>query len=68
MSDATLWTITDIAGYLNMSIRHVQDRIVNQPNFPRPIRIPTMQGRANPRWKKHEVIEWVESYQERKVA
>lgn len=59
-----LWDVKTIALYLKTSQRHVFDRVVTQPGFPKAIRIPTPKGgQAHPRWKALEVIAYVESFQ-----
>ena len=63
-----LWGVAQIAEYLGLSTKHVQQRVVCMPDFPRRIQIPTTQGQSQPRWKSSEVIEHIESYQERKRA
>lgn len=63
-----LWDTSDIAEYLGLSTQHVRDRVVCQPRFPGRISFPTTQGRSKPRWKREEIIEWTESYQERKQS
>lgn len=66
----TLWNIDMIAQYLVRSSKVVRERIVTLPDFPQPIRLPSVQSderrgvRSQPRWKAAEVIRWAESYQE----
>ena len=62
---AKLWSAADIGEYLGLSTRHVADRVVVMPTFPRAIRIPTTQGKSQPRWKPAEVEAYAEQHQER---
>jgi len=50
-----LWTIADVAEYLQLSVDHVRDRVVHSPGFPAAARI----GHAK-RWKPEDVRAWVE--------
>lgn len=65
MKTESLWSVAQIAEYLNLSTKHVQDRVVCMPDFPRRIKIPTVQGLSHPRWKKQEVIDHIDSFQEK---
>jgi hypothetical protein len=56
-----LWTAADIAEYLNVCTRQVSERYAMLPDFPKAIRLPSPKRRGLYRWKKHEVIAWVES-------
>lgn len=58
--DIVLWDGELIGKYLNRSKRHVLERVVIQPTFPKAIRMP----KAQPLWKAKEVIAWVEKYKE----
>jgi len=55
------WRAQDIADYLNVCKRQVAERYAMLPDFPKPIRLPSQKGRGLYRWKKSEIIEWVES-------
>ncbi|VVE77369.1 helix-turn-helix transcriptional regulator [Pandoraea sputorum] len=72
-----LWSAKTIAGYLERSPSVVLERVVTQPGFPRPIRVPTIHARTKagepvkegaakgqPLWKAIEVIEWTESHRD----
>lgn len=62
-----LWGAKQIAAYLKVSPRQVLERYALLSGFPLPIRLPSATGkRGNPRWKAWEVIQWVESHQERR--
>lgn len=52
-----LWSLGTIAEYLEMSVSHVSQQVVAQPDFPQPFRLC---GTGHPRWKAAEVMEWVE--------
>jgi predicted DNA-binding transcriptional regulator AlpA len=58
-----LWDMSTIAAYLKVTQRHVGERIVCLPSFPKAIRLPSAKGNSHPRWKAAEVIDWVEKYQ-----
>ena len=67
--EVDIWSSAEVGEYLKMDSKKVMERIVILPGLPQPIRIPTMSGgKGHPRWKAREVIEWVESFQERRVA
>lgn len=62
--DEKLWDVGTIAEYLDMSESQVRQRIICNPSFPNPIRIPTTNGRseesrAHPRWEAKEVKAYV---------
>lgn len=52
-----VWTAKEIAEWLRLSQRHVADRLVHDPRFPRPLK--GCVGKK--RWIKDEVVEWVMS-------
>lgn len=58
-----LLTADDIAKYLNVSARQVSERYAMQPDFPKPIRLPSPKGRGLYRWKKGDVLNWINSLQ-----
>ena len=53
-----LWTIHEVAEYLNTSVDSARQRIVNQRNFPTPLRIPTKKGTMTARWQANEIQRW----------
>jgi len=58
-----LWTTKEIGAYLKVSPNKVVERYASLPDFPKPIRLPTAEGRiTHPRWKAAKVIRWVEGY------
>lgn len=59
-----LWSSTELAAYFKQTPYHTLQRVASHPTFPRPVRIPTTQGKGHPRWKAREVIAWAESFQE----
>jgi prophage regulatory protein len=64
--DIDLWSSDQIAAYLKKDRRKVMERVVCLPDFPKAIRLPSVTGgKQHPLWKACEVIQWVESYQER---
>lgn len=63
--DMRLWGFEDIAAYLNCSVSQVRQRFAPLPSFPKAIQLPTATGgKAHPRYKADEVIEWVERYRD----
>ena len=56
-TERRLWSIATIAEYCELSASHVAQKIVCQPDFPKPIRI---LGTGKPRWKAGEVMQWFE--------
>ena len=65
-----VWSTKEIGEYLLRPAQVVRDRVVCIPGFPKAMRLPNADGsgRAHPRWKALEVIEWVESYQDGKLG
>lgn len=58
-----LWNFEIIGQYLKRDAQSVRNRVVCQPDFPTPIRLPSDAGnRAHPLWKATEVIKWAESH------
>lgn len=67
--DIALWDSADCAAFMRVSINHFRQYIASLPGFPQAIRLPKADGkRGQPRWKAREVIEWTDSYQERRAA
>ncbi len=58
MATDELWRADEIANYLHMSKKSVQNRVVNSPSFP-PARLLDL-GNAKPvrRWVAREVMKW----------
>ncbi|KQV78496.1 hypothetical protein ASD15_22045 [Massilia sp. Root351] len=60
-----LWDIATIAAYLKREPQVVRERMACLPSFPKAIRLPTKNGRAQPLYNAKDVITWVQSHQER---
>lgn len=58
-----LWTSEDIAQILCVSPRQVAERYAMMPGFPHPIRLPSPKGQGVYRWKKDEVLAWIDGLQ-----
>ena len=63
--EVDLWNTETIALFLKRNTAVVRERITPMPGFPKAIRIPTTQGRAQPLYKASEVIEWALSHREK---
>lgn len=61
-----LWDTAMIAAYLKRDPQSVRERVACLPSFPRAIRFPTVKGRSQPLYRAKEVIEWVQSHQEKR--
>ena len=57
-----LWTAEDLAAFLQVSKRHVLERIIKAPQFPRPVRLPAAKGRGPLRWKPSDIRSWVDRH------
>lgn len=64
--DKRLWSVEDIAAYLNLSKSSVYSRVVCKRTFPHAVRIPVGESRANRRWYPGEIKEWVATHREGK--
>lgn len=60
-----LWSVADIAAYLNRSKVTIQQRVVCKPDFPKAVRIPTASGKVGPLWYKEEVLRYIRKHQKR---
>lgn len=58
-----MWSIADIAAYLNRSKITIQQRVVCKPDFPDAVRIPTRAGKVGPLWYQDEVLKWIKKHQ-----
>lgn len=65
--DIDLWDVSTIASFLKRSDSNVRERICPLPDFPKAIRLPSLNGRGHPLWKAAEVIAWAEKYREVKT-
>ena len=55
MSEPKLWSVADIAAWLQMDVSHVAQRIVWQQGFPKGFR-PSGKERGEMRWFAEDVI------------
>lgn len=60
-----LWSLADIAAYLNRSKITIQQRVVCKPDFPDAIRIPTSAGKLGPLWYQDDVKAYVKRHQKK---
>lgn len=58
-----LWSMDDIAAYVNKSKVTVQQRLVCKPDFPNAVRIPTKAGQLGPLWYPEDVKIFVKKHQ-----
>ena len=58
--DAQYWNAETVAEALQVSKGQVLQRLAPLPSFPKARRIPTTEGRGQPRWKATEVLNWIE--------
>lgn len=64
--ELVLWDAEDIAGYLRRdSVRTVRERLMHEPDFPKPVRLPTQKGKGHPLYKAIEVVQYVEKFKEK---
>lgn len=58
--EVALWDADEVAGFLRIRRRHCAEKLVFEPDFPRPIVLPSTGGgkRGQKVWKAKEVIEW----------
>ena len=61
--DDDLIDTAEIARMLGLSKRNVAERTTHQPDFPAPFRYATAR-----RWKRQEVVDWIESTREKRHA
>ena len=54
----------DIAGMLKVNTRQVSERYAMLPDFPKAIRLPSLKGQGQRRWKRSEILAWLDSLQE----
>ncbi|WP_426343080.1 hypothetical protein ACN9MU_16530 [Pseudoduganella sp. R-32] len=60
-----LWDIATIAAFLKRDPQVVRERMACTPSFPKAIRLPTKNGRAQPLYKAKEVMEWTERFRDK---
>lgn len=65
-----LWDLTQVAEYMHRSPTVVSERIAVLPNFPKPVRIPSMNSAgteknktARPLYLATEIVDWVLKHQ-----
>lgn len=56
----------DIAALLQVSTRVVSETYAMRPDFPTPIRLPSVSGQGRYRWKREEVMAWIENLREKR--
>lgn len=64
--EVDLWDVATVASYLKRDPAVVRERITCLPDFPKAIRLPSQRGRAHPLYKATEVIQWAETYREKR--
>lgn len=64
--DIDLWDVSMVAAFLKRDASVVRERITCLPDFPKAIRLPAKQGRGHPLYKASEVIQWAETYREKR--
>lgn len=66
ITEATLWTRNDVADYLNLSLKYLQNhKIFTRSDFPRAIVVPIKtDGEPVKRWKAKEVVAWAQRLRE----
>ena len=60
-----LWDAEQIAVLMKVGPRQVAERYSFQKGFPRPIVLPTGGVKQHRRWKAIEILEWLDSLQEK---
>ncbi|WP_286830222.1 MULTISPECIES: hypothetical protein [Kordiimonas] len=60
-----MWSVSDIAAYLNRSKITIQQRVVCKMDFPDAVRIPTKTGKIGPLWYADEVKAYVKKHQKK---
>ena len=64
-----LWDAEYIADMLRLKVKYFREHVACAPGFPQAIRLPLAGGgRSTPRWKAEEVLNWMNSNQERRAA
>ncbi|MBS7815873.1 hypothetical protein B9T11_08595 [Wohlfahrtiimonas chitiniclastica] len=60
--DDQLLTIKDIAEMFQLSVGHVKQRVVKQPDFPAPIKLMKY---AQPRYKRSDILAFIDNRKEK---
>lgn len=55
-----VWSARQVAAFLDVSPRHVTERLSNHPSFPPAKRLPSENGRGPLRWQAADVLAWWE--------
>lgn len=58
-----LWSTKECAALFKKTPKYFSQYIAPNPDFPKPIRVPTIKGKSNPLWKAKDVLRWVDKYQ-----
>lgn len=61
----SLMTAADIAKLLQVSTRSVAEKYSMHPHFPVALRLPSPKGQGDRRWKRKEIMAWIDSLRER---
>ena len=59
-----LLVASEIAAMLKVAPRQVSERYSMRPDFPKPIRLPSDKGQGLKRWKRKDIMEWINTLQE----
>jgi hypothetical protein len=60
------WDVATIARVIKRKDTYVRNSIICLPDFPKAIRLPTESGgRGQPLYKAHEVLAWLDKYQDK---
>lgn len=55
----TYWSARQVGEYLDVSPRHVTERLSSLPDFPKAKRMPSEKGRGHLRWRASEIVAWM---------
>lgn len=60
-----LWNIEEVSAYLRVPMRYGRDFLIAQPDFPRPVLLPSMGTARGGRrvWKAKDIIKWADERQ-----
>jgi predicted DNA-binding transcriptional regulator AlpA len=65
MAPDSLLDASDVAALLKVSPRYVIEQFALSPGFPKAVRLTGPDGRkGQPRWKRIEIMRWVESHKD----
>jgi len=57
-ADDVLWTFSDIAEYLKLSVFTIETKVVKRPDFPNALQPCPGRHQGQKRWFARDVIEW----------